>query len=923
VSLLHQQKPFLGTNAWQKPRVNSLRYNTSQVGSVLPIVFGTTRQTVNLIALGDYSGPSGGKKGGTTTLPLGGTANTTGGKGGGGSKSGGKKGSGDYSVDVAFALCQGPVDIGDENLVWSSAGTAFFQSVGLNLYTGEDGQAADPVFLGLNQVVGYSGTCYVTGTPLDLGKSPVLPNISFEITGFETGTAGPTYPKDANPANIVSRFLTDERWGADWPTDNLDPDLTTLGTNNYADYCQAAQLVMSVTLDSQTDAATWVHEIAKLTNVGIVFSGTTLKFIPYGDLQLSSNDATWVPDLTVQYSFTDDDFLPWTPHIDVEEPPVGDDDPVIITRANPADATNWMSIEYEDRINIYNKTLIPQFDQASIDLYGIKTEPAVQGQAFTDKYPAGVSLRLLLQRALYVRNTYKFQVGWQYSRLEPMDIVLVTDADLLLFEQPVRIIEIDENENGDLIITAEEIKVDISPPVACLGNMAWSAQDFVPNFYRTAPRIDSLGNFYVMHTFNVTEVFDSTGTIISSMTNADLAAAVASFTGLTITPLNSSSGPEMHPIYDGSYVIAPLWANSTHAGRFAKWFVLLEPSDSGNPTVVGAYHWDNLTWPPYAGPANYNLGIANEQTKDDPILFQAYAFLGSTYAVICALPSINEFLDGSYASGWSATGYTPYEIPTTYISPISSDDLSRNLFVVGANNPFGGFVLPDSDGGTNLYYYINRVYLDYNEASTSFTNTEIKSVIQPGHPYGVMLKVPLGVLSFSDLAGTAVSSGSGASALPPGGTTEPYTIDDANWRKGAASAIPFNDEHTNISTGESAGADSYMMQPGGVSKNSDGTFYVSFFMPGNSTSADTDDDLWETVRVFKYTPSTEVALQIGMVTCRTYTADQIPFVASHSRSDYYQAVSIVNQSGRRMVRIHGYNRSGVGNYVYSTDFAYL
>jgi hypothetical protein len=39
-------------------------------------------------------------------------------------------------------------------------------------------------------VLGYSGTCYVTGTPLQLGSTPALPNVSFEITGFEVGTVG-------------------------------------------------------------------------------------------------------------------------------------------------------------------------------------------------------------------------------------------------------------------------------------------------------------------------------------------------------------------------------------------------------------------------------------------------------------------------------------------------------------------------------------------------------------------------------------------------------------------------------------------------------------------------------------------------------------------------------------------------------------
>lgn len=491
MSLLHGQKPFLETNAWQKSHLNSLRYNTSQVGSALPLIFGTTRQQVNLIALGDYRGVSG-KKGTNGPLPLTGTRNV--GKGGTSSKFSGRgKKSGDYTVDVDFALCQGPVDILDKNKVWASAGTAFFNGIGLNKYTGEDGQDADPVFVGLGEPDNYSGTCHVTGTPLNLGPSPVLPNLSVEVTGFEVGTAGSGYPLDAGPANIIKRFLTDERWGAGWPLANLDPNfLASEGSNTYGDYCQAAQLAMSVSLQSQTEAASYISEVARLTNTAIVWSGTYLKFIPYGDLQLSNNGATWLPNLTPVYSFTDDDFLPWSPRIDSFDPPVGEEDPVVVTRSNPHDAANWTSIEYTDRFNHYNKTILPEFDQSAIDRYGLRTEPMIQGSCFCEATPAATSARLILQRQLFQRNTYRFQVGWQYSRLEPMDIVLLTDAKAGLHLQAARVTAIKENANGDLEVTADEIVTvegdEVPPPssknviyVNVLGSTLFGPLDGVVN----------------------------------------------------------------------------------------------------------------------------------------------------------------------------------------------------------------------------------------------------------------------------------------------------------------------------------------------------------------------------------------------------------------------------------------------------------
>ena len=85
MSLFRTTTPFLQNNAWQNQAVNALRYNTSQIGSVVPLIYGTVRQQINLVALGNYMGPGGGKKGkGVGPLPIGGTNTVQSGKGGGG-----------------------------------------------------------------------------------------------------------------------------------------------------------------------------------------------------------------------------------------------------------------------------------------------------------------------------------------------------------------------------------------------------------------------------------------------------------------------------------------------------------------------------------------------------------------------------------------------------------------------------------------------------------------------------------------------------------------------------------------------------------------------------------------------------------------------------------------------------------------------
>src|SRR5579872_6996487 len=83
--------PFV--NAFANPTLGSLRYNTSQAGSPIFIAYGTQRVSINLLEFWNFQGSGN---------------SSPGGKGLGGS--GGKKGANQqYSVDVAFGICQGPV----------------------------------------------------------------------------------------------------------------------------------------------------------------------------------------------------------------------------------------------------------------------------------------------------------------------------------------------------------------------------------------------------------------------------------------------------------------------------------------------------------------------------------------------------------------------------------------------------------------------------------------------------------------------------------------------------------------------------------------------------------------------------------------------------------------------------------------------
>ncbi|WP_042065227.1 phage tail protein, partial [Acinetobacter soli] len=176
----------------------------------------------------------------------------------------------------------------------------------------------------------------------------------------------------------------------------------------------------------------------------IVPSPDGLKIRSYGDTAVSGNGVTFTPDLTAAYHLTDDDFI-------------GDDQPVRVKRSRDTDAFNHCQIEYVNRFNQYNTETVEAKDQANIEMFGLRTQDPVKYDFFCEPKIARHAVQLLLQRKLYVRNEYEFDLGWKYCRLEPMDIVTLTDESLGLDRFPVRITRIEEDQDGLLTVTAEEL----------------------------------------------------------------------------------------------------------------------------------------------------------------------------------------------------------------------------------------------------------------------------------------------------------------------------------------------------------------------------------------------------------------------------------------------------------------------------------
>jgi hypothetical protein len=465
MSLFGGSKPALSQ---QPPAYNALRIQTSTSGMVIPVVFGTTRVTENLLWAGDF-----------TATPH---ASSSGGGGKGGGGGGSPNITYTYSVSFIMGLCEGLIT----NILQTWAGKALepsYTAFGLTGFAGSYPQAVWGYMTSNHptEALNYPGIAGVECANFDLGTSDALPNFTFEVQGLNI-VGG---LNDANPSDIITQMITNTKFG-------LVPSFP-LDVSDYATYCLASNFLLSPAFTEQKNLADHIQDILDQSNSTCIWhDAQTLRIVPFGDTSVTANSTTWTPNVTPLYDLTDDDFL-------------GDNtaDPIKVTRKSPAQAENDVKVEFFDRANGYNVSVAEAYDQGSIDLYIKRPSSTKQHHAICQASIAASLAQLIHQRQLYIRNEYEFQLsGLKYGHLEPMDTVTLTDLALGLNKFPVRIIQIDENEDWDLDVTAEDFPQGVGH-AATYGRQAGSG--YAVN-YNVAP-----GNVNTPVIFNAPGALTATG----------------------------------------------------------------------------------------------------------------------------------------------------------------------------------------------------------------------------------------------------------------------------------------------------------------------------------------------------------------------------------------------------------------------------
>jgi hypothetical protein len=446
----------------------------------IPIIYGTPRVTVNIIYVSGFQAvPAGQNPGGAAGKGL-----ISGGKGGTKSYN--------YFANVILAVGEGPMPNGPVVLM-----------VDQNLYNISgypDGLVYIPGLLSQtpwtyistnfpNDARSYPLTAYLGGSQTPLDSTATIPQFNLVQPGLLQGTSplyranytvananAPPSPAeqvvtvnldmDADPALVIVDFLTNADHGVQFPASLIDSSIYTtsnglnssIGDGALQTYCQAVGLAFSLVLNNAEQASNILSRWCDLLVVACVWTGATLKFIPYWDLYCAANPGYdpaneaaiplryYNPDITPIFSLTDDDF------VQAES----GEDPVTYERMDTADIYNTVRVDYKDRMNLWNDNVAESKNENDIELNGIRVDNLASAQEFSFSAYAQMSAQMKVNRNTSVRIKTTFKLSWEYCMLDPMDIVLITDANLGWNGFAVRIVSIEEDDKSELTVTAEE-----------------------------------------------------------------------------------------------------------------------------------------------------------------------------------------------------------------------------------------------------------------------------------------------------------------------------------------------------------------------------------------------------------------------------------------------------------------------------------
>jgi hypothetical protein len=383
-------------------------------------------------------------------------------------------------------VCDGPVR-GVGQFVWMNS--AWNNATNFGLYSFLGYQTAPWSYMSVAhaaQALTYAGMSYLAASNISIGDSQALPNITTLVTSalsFTGANAARTVTfiqnenstdqydytvpvGDADPVQLAAQFLTQPEWGVpDFPANAIDTvswyataaALGGAGDSSWQAWCYANGISLSLVLSSVEEAASVLERVFRLTVTAPVWSGGVLKAIPYGDSAVSGNQYSFTPNLAPVYALTPDDLI-----VDKGS------DGITIDRKDVSsahDVPNCIRLEWRNSANLFNAEPMEAKDQGQIEIYGLHVAPTIDAKEITYAPVAQTVASLLLNRGLYIRNSFKLRLPGSFYLLDPMDLVTLTLPDLGLNAVVVRITQVTADDKGVLEIEAEEFPQGVAGAV--------------------------------------------------------------------------------------------------------------------------------------------------------------------------------------------------------------------------------------------------------------------------------------------------------------------------------------------------------------------------------------------------------------------------------------------------------------------------
>ena len=393
-------------------KISNFTVSTAEYGAPVMELLGTTRISGNVIYYDDFTAhehvetQEAGKGGGSTATNITYT----------------------YTVAAILGLCEGPINTVRRIWVNKEIYTYPSAAVPLTLFLGTQNQQPWAYVVGKHpeRALAYEGLAYMAGV-IDLGSNAGMPNYNFEVKGKLLSTGDGT---DVNPMDYIKYVLAKVGQGS----------TTINGEENFRSYCASADLLISTPSEATgtEEAQKIVNDIANLCGAYFFWSNDAYKIVPLADRPVG----LWTPDKTIRYDLTPDDFIPQNGSC------------ITWSRKDSSEQYNRWTVEFQNRANNYEKESVTYEDVDDIAERGVMQAPTIQARYIYTKERAVVVAEAAARRGNVEKNQYKFRLGWAFCRLEPGDLVRITDEASGISNTVVMIKSIDEDASGFLSVTA-------------------------------------------------------------------------------------------------------------------------------------------------------------------------------------------------------------------------------------------------------------------------------------------------------------------------------------------------------------------------------------------------------------------------------------------------------------------------------------